>query len=317
MRKGKWKARIQTAFTALGIFILVTIVSSILTAVYYSWGNPDRVEVYRGIIDHTLTITKPHGHLGGTSTNTSPYFGLKATKNMRKRVGNARPNVGELEVNFRFSLMSQPKISGDEERHSQAFFVHPDSTESATSDWDRLNKLPEGTVALVYISFDDLLETKDVEQLFTDKEMDLLWLAVDTGLEQDIDFGFISDPIGFPSSPIWHDDDMIVHSQEEKPGLFGSKIISKTSSSPLYRSGNQKVLHDQFMKTLLFLQKHERKADQFVFDKLHLEERINYLEQNGIVHYGAVVTGPTKEMLKLREEPMIHQLKIDEVELWN
>ena len=34
----------------------------------------------------------------------------------------------------------------------------------------------------------------------------------------------------------------------------------------------------------------------------YLEERYNYLQGKGFPVYGAVITGPTKELLKLREE---------------
>ncbi|WP_268895059.1 anti sigma factor C-terminal domain-containing protein [Paenibacillus sp. USDA918EY] len=33
--------------------------------------------------------------------------------------------------------------------------------------------------------------------------------------------------------------------------------------------------------------------------------------------YGAVVTGPTKEILKLKEDPEVSAIRIGEVALWN
>ena len=41
------------------------------------------------------------------------------------------------------------------------------------------------------------------------------------------------------------------------------------------------------------------------------------LENNGFVHYGAVITGPTKEVLNLQEEAWVAALQVDEVRLWN
>lgn len=319
VRKGKWKARFQTAFTALGIFIIFTIFSSILTSVYFSWGNPDRVQVFREVVDHTLTITDPYGYLGGSSINTKPYFGLEARRDIKKQIGNETIKVGELEVNFIFSLMTFPERSymGNKSQNQPAFFSHPKSDESFNSDWDKLEKLPEGTVVSAYVSFDELMESKDVEQLFSEKDMRLLWLTVDTGIESDRDHGMFFDPIGFPSQPIWHEDDMITQSREEEEGLFGSRTISESASSPGYTEGDQDMLHDQFMKTLYFLQDHEEKANRLSLGKLHLEERIDYLENNGILHYGAVITGPTKKILKLRDEPSVEGLEVDEVEFWN
>lgn len=319
LRRGKWKARLQTAFTAIGLFIAFTIFASIFTAVYYQWGKPDRLEVYRNIIDHTITVTNPYGYMGGTSTNTKPYFGLEATRDLSKIVGHDRLEVGELKVNFLFSLMSFPEEKNyGKVSQEQPAFTYPGSGSRGMSDWNQLENLAEGTVVSAYVSFSDLLETKEVFDLFEGKNMDLLWLAVDTGNEEIPEEGVIFDPIGFPRFPIWHDDDFIVtEHKEENGGWFGGKIVSESAESPGYEDGDYEVLHEQFMKTLAFLQQHESKADKVVWGGLNLEERIDYLNQNGFHHYGAVITGPTKEILQLQQEDQIADLEIDEVAFWN
>ena len=86
------------------------------------------------------------------------------------------------------------------------------------------------------------------------------------------DEGVILEPIGFPSYPIWHADDMILDSREEEKGLFGSRIISEGHSWPEYTVGDHEVLHEQFLKTLTFLKDHEQKANKLLFEKLELSE---------------------------------------------
>jgi len=317
LKRSKWKARFQTAVTALIMILALTIVSSILTAVYYSWGTPDRVDVYRNVIDYTLTITDPYESGGGTSTNTTPFFGLTATRDMEKRVGHESLRVGEMEVNFLFSMMGHPLREYTGERNQNiGMFYYPDREDDLDSDseWNKLDNLPEGTVVSAYVSFAELLETEEVFGNFEDMEIDLTWFAVDTGVEATDEW---SDPIGFPSFPIWHEDDMILDSREEEKWLFGSRIVSEGHSSPEYTVGEGEALHEQFMKTLFFLEDHERKANNLVFGDLDLSERISYLETNGFVHYGAVITGPTKEVLKLQEEVWVGTLRVDEVSLWN
>ncbi|HHW38008.1 MAG TPA: hypothetical protein GXX18_12315 [Bacillales bacterium] len=317
LRRSKWKARLQTAFSALALILAFTIFSSILTAVYYSWGTPDRVDVFRNVIDYSLTVTDPYGYLGGTSTNTGPFFGLNTERDLNKKVGDETVKVGELKTKFLFSMMSYPeRINFGKVSDSNPNFLYPVGEVRNVSEWNKLERLPEGTVVSAYLSFAELIETKKVLQLFEGKEMDLIWLAVDTGLEGKNE-QIIFDPIGFPSFPIWHDDDMILDSREVKKGLFGSKIVSEGHSSPDYIAGDQDVLHKQFLKTLYFLKDHERKANNFYFGKLELSKRIDYLETNGFKHYGVVITGPTKEILKLREEPWVEGLKVDEVSFWN
>ncbi|WP_407270465.1 anti-sigma factor [Radiobacillus sp. PE A8.2] len=316
LRRGKWKARVQTAFFALAIFVLFTIVASIFTSIYYAWGTPDRNEVLASIIDHTLTVTDPYGYMGHTSTHTNAYFSMTATREMTKRVGDERIEVGEMNVNFIFS-----KIGIPEEKHygtisqNRPQFIHPASTDQGEADWEQLEKLPEGTVVSAYLSFSELIGTEQVLSLFEEKDMELLWLAVDTGKETD--WNSFSEPIGFPSYPIWHQDDMILTSHEEEEGPFWSKTVSEGYVSPDYEEGDEEILHQQFLKTLRFLKEHENMTDYLTFGRLNLSERIDYLENNGFLHYGVVITGPTKEVLKLREESWVKYIDVDEVAFWN
>ena len=66
-----------------------------------------------------------------------------------------------------------------------------------------------------------------------------------------------------------------------------------------------------------FLDKYEEKAEKFYLGRLNLPKRVQYLNEHGIKHYGAVVTGPTKEVLKLKDEGKISDLEVDEIDFWN
>ncbi|WP_018932145.1 anti-sigma factor [Gracilibacillus lacisalsi] len=321
IRKGKWRARIQTTFFVFLLFIGFTFISSILTSVYYAWGNPDRAEVLRNVVEHTLTITEPYGYLSGVNMNRGGlYFNMELSTPIKKQVGDEIFEVGEDQSHFFFSLLRRQ----EEERYRAnsttiPSFFYPDSGTTVISDWNQLEKLPEGTVTSAYVSFSNLMETEEVMKLFSGKNIDLLWLAVDLGAEN-VDKqaeGAIFETIGFPSFPIWHDDDMILHDRKEEKGSFGSSTISESYSSPSYQEGDYDVLHQQFIKTLKFLQGHENIASKVITGDLELENKISYLEEEGIKHYGVVITGPTKEILSLEEINAIAVLQIDEARLWN
>ncbi|WP_223702956.1 anti sigma factor C-terminal domain-containing protein [Sutcliffiella deserti] len=44
---------------------------------------------------------------------------------------------------------------------------------------------------------------------------------------------------------------------------------------------------------------------------------MEHLETNGISHYGVVLTGPSKELLALKDEEWVGLIDVDVVELWN
>ncbi|QDP38966.1 anti-sigma factor [Radiobacillus deserti] len=320
LRRGKWKARFQTALTAILLTALFFIVSSILTSIYYAWGTPDRRDVYRNVIDHTLTVTNPYGYIGGTSVQTKTFFRLEATRDLNKTVGSDTFQVGEINIDFLFSKMSYPaEESYGRQSSFMPAFSYPgyQSRDGVNSQWTRLEQIPEGTVVSAYVSLSELIGTKDLFERFEDRDMQLIWLAVDTGMESNSEMeGIVSTPIGFPSFPIWHEDDMILDSREEEEGFFGG-VVSESYYSPNYSTDDEEIFHQQFMKTLSFLEDHEKMVSNLVFGELDLTDRITYLKENGVKHYGVVVTGPTKEILKLKKEPWIGSIEVDEVGFWN
>lgn len=139
VKRGKWKARFQTTYFVLGMVFLVLIASSFLTSLYYMWGN--KAEVYGNVIDYTLTVTRPYGEYGGTSTNTTAFFGLEAKRDLKKRVGGETIKVGELEVNFLFSMMGFPKenLFGNQSQIARGF-TYLNKQERDISNWMYLKK---------------------------------------------------------------------------------------------------------------------------------------------------------------------------------
>ncbi|NRG46512.1 anti sigma factor C-terminal domain-containing protein [Bacillus sp. CRN 9] len=49
----------------------------------------------------------------------------------------------------------------------------------------------------------------------------------------------------------------------------------------------------------------------------HLIERRDYIKENGFIPYGAVVTGPVKELLKLKEQPQLKAPILGDMHYWN
>lgn len=319
MRRGKWKARLSTALYAIVLLIAFTIVSTIVTALYYEWGS-NRGETYRDIIKYTMTVTDPYGDLGSPGASINPFFNMVIDHDLNKRVGDKIISYGNMKVKFLLSFMSVPETTYKSQEDTDIpLFFYPGKGEGYDSDWDRLEKLPAGTVTSAYISFPELYDTKTVFDYIDGKDLELLWLAVDSGQEVPEDeFDIvIFNPIGFPANPIWHDDDFTLDSREETKGFLWGGTVSESYSSPDYEVGDTDILHEQFLKTLHFLNKHHRKANKLLFGQFNLPERLVYIEENGIQHYGIVITGPTKEILSLKDEPWISVLQIDEIELWD
>ncbi|MBP2243175.1 hypothetical protein J2Z40_003763 [Cytobacillus eiseniae] len=138
-----------------------------------------------------------------------------------------------------------------------------------------------------------LMKPEEIEKQLGNK-VEVRWVAVDTGLEDKnlYEAEYSVAPIGYPLQ------------------------IDSTTWSPF--NGREQSNEEIFLDILHFLAKDEKTAEKISRAKsLVLKERIPYIEKNGIHVYGAVVTGPTPELRKLKDNDWIRTMKVGEVKLWN
>lgn len=321
IKKAKWKARLQTALTAVGIVILGTILCTILSAIYFSSGNPDKMTVYREVTESTLAVTEPNLRLRSSSINGTPFFGAELKGELTKRIGSVEYYAGEIEVSFQFNQAGYPERKKLIDRPHFMPFRYPGAPPQAppSGDWAILEKLPEGTVAEVYLSLDRKYSTDEILKKFSDKDMQPVWFVVDTGFDNWEEQRGSETVIGFPYDPVWHENEMTIRQGSIiKQGWFTQGVSSMASSPMLESYGSADLRNQNFLNTLNLLKDYEKMAYKIAGKgDLKIKERIDYLNKNGIGIYGVVVTGPTKEILRLKNEPWISEAKVGEVRLWN
>lgn len=66
------------------------------------------------------------------------------------------------------------------------------------------------------------------------------------------------------------------------------------------------------------MSKHEKWAQVISKRKdLNVDNRLDYVEKNGVNVYGSVVTGSTKEIQRMLKNKSVKSANVGEVELWN
>lgn len=66
------------------------------------------------------------------------------------------------------------------------------------------------------------------------------------------------------------------------------------------------------------MSKHEKWAQVISKRKdLNVDNRLDYVEKNGVNVYGSVVTGLTKEIQRMLKNKSVKSANVGEVELWN
>ncbi|MEC0239258.1 anti sigma factor C-terminal domain-containing protein [Paenibacillus dokdonensis] len=319
LRKGKWKARFGTVLTLISLFIWFTFLSSIGTALFYSLGNPGFGNIDRHVIVAAIAVGYPNMNVQ-VSSDAGPYFNMKVKSPVTKRVGAQNMEIGNFSASFLFNWMRLYDFSwSDSDAGRTPLFQYPGKEGfSSDQEWKRLDKLPEGTVAEAFVSYNRLYTTDEILKQFKGKDMDPVWFAVDNGEGSGRrNNGVMTNPIGFPTTPVWFPEDgKVSKSSEQKTGFLSLTSISMTSYPAVDTYGSGDIRNENFIKTLRMLVQHKLIAKRLI-PFVDMKETLDYVEKNGVKIYGAVVTGPTKEILKLKDEPEVSGIQVGKVTLWN
>ncbi|WP_017811715.1 anti-sigma factor [Paenibacillus shenyangensis] len=321
MRRSKWRSRSGTAGIVIGAFFAFIFVCTIFNIFFYGIQEGGRIDTYRDVIRSAIAVTQPNVSLESAGANVDTT-GLHIKGAMEKQIGSSRVKIADYTVDISFNFARTYHTDWFVEVTPPPLPFQPpgaDVSNDSAAAWKRLEHLPEGTVVEAYISFDQYYSTDQALQLFKDKKMKPLWLAVRPGSEADMNEpGSIWNyMIGFPYDPIWHDSDRtLLHQSEEKIGWFSSTSSSSYSYPNVQAYGSGDIRNKNFLNTLRLIQPYKgilrAPAPFYDFDGI-----IHYIEQNGVQIYGMAVTGPTKEVLKLKKEPFASRIQIGEVRLWN
>lgn len=304
IRRAKWKNRMQTALTVFILMIAVIVVSTVITGIYYFIVGDKATQV----VKIGTQMTMPNVHIDGTGMSTNYFFSADLKAQMVKAFGNENKAVGEVQGKMNFNNLTTTRDWVDGQFVTKLYFLHPHATEEQPNykeiyayTWQALDTLPEGTVSELALSFDDLYNIDDVQDFLSEYDLHIPWYAINTGFEKQ-DGTYLSTDTG-----IW--------------GIYDRPTFDVSKESIHYQTrGNGEEIEEEFKKGLKFLTENEKMTKQFLWnidENTNLEEMYTYVNENGINTYGVVVTGPTKELLKLKENKHIHYATLGEVDLWN
>ncbi|KIL51535.1 hypothetical protein KP77_10470 [Jeotgalibacillus alimentarius] len=300
LKRSSRRARLTVIGYVVMILLMIYPVLMIGSYVYYGF-----IERANNLIDvsySTVYITEPNASVDEFNIEYElGLFTFDVYMDLYKQVGNATIKQGEWVVPFRYNQPDFPERNytidqPPEEipQPDQRLLYHPDAglSNSQNGGWDTLENLPEGTVAEVYVSLERTVPVDELNRVINDIDAKWLWYAIDTGLDAEAsgeDTGYLP-PIGYPAQ-------------------------TGNNWSPYnFQAPND----EQFMESLKFLAEYEEQATMIARAKwLELDERIAFLEENGLNAYGGVVTGPAKELLKLRDNDDVRAIRTGEVRLWN
>ena len=293
----------------------------------------------------TFTSMAGWGH---SSLEIKPYFAAKGNYVLQKQVGKEKVVIGQLNINHFFSsIFTQWQWANDVHRE-YLYFYHPaqldaperalSTGETATGEspiahlggtWETLDILPEGTVAELSFSFRQTYSIDEIMEMLDAYDLEVTWYAIATGQEDRRNrnpqeplsaFNGVWGMPHFSRNMLSHGETVYnIYNETATQGLsVAESSLLQVSESDL--SNYRTALEDYFMDSMQHLVQNEkisRKLYRGNPNDLRLGERYEYIQENGIHIYGVVVTGPTKELFKLKELETIHSPALGEIKLWN
>lgn len=281
--------------------------------------HPDRQHIYYSML--ALEWQQPNiksPFFSGSSADISPLLTQKYSSPLIKQVGKEDVVVGEMHMEKRlwnsFSSMTMD-LPPDKPTQKLSFHLPEDpktgkATVAYSNDrvWKTLDKLPEGTVAEFAFSTTTFMEPVELMRMLASFDVHIVWMPLYTGEFKSFE------PKGYGSG----NGSLTVY---DRFGLSGGMKVSddfSTIREARYLSNSIQDSQRWMLENMENLLKHERKSYYEKFLGLsHLQERFDFLKDNGFQVYGAVVTGPTKELLKLRDVEGISNEILGEIDFWN
>ncbi|WP_453992983.1 anti-sigma factor [Bacillus nitroreducens] len=319
-----WKYRFSLTFRIIRVFLILFFLYSvymILLSIGYSHSKLGEKNVFH--INLAIDWTEPGLHGDYFVFNTgeiTPFFSQKMTIPISQTIGKEEQIVGEWNVTKRLlNSFSTKEITyfqkPDREKFQFSLPEDPRTGEtlagtngSDESEWQKLEMVHEGTVANLAFSTNQFYKPEDLLTKLEEYDLDVDWMPLYAGELKEFDTGWSS---ASPGGYLSVDTIGLTRAIQMEADFRGSTEYMLNSQS----IDETKRLMLENMKYLI--DNESKKYREFVLGLLNLEERYSYLKENGFVVYGAVVTGPVKELLKLKEEQGLRNIQVGEFEYWN
>lgn len=246
----------------------------------------------------------------------TPFLTQKATYQIYQDVGNWQVNMGEAHVTK--SLFGEYRVSYQTNQEylkenvhftfslpfnllydAQSTPVKPDHSEHV---WKQIRQIENGHVATIAFSLTKGIDPNELQQRLEKYNLDLLSMPVYAGEMKDIKDGLHVSSSGSSIST----STLNLRPAYKYLDQGNMKFKSMNDQQSVQESTSQLLIDLEWLIN-------EGNYDDQALDKL----RLQYLKANGVKVYGAVVTGPIRELEKLKDEADFFDFKLGKIEIWN
>ncbi|WHY85020.1 anti sigma factor C-terminal domain-containing protein [Neobacillus novalis] len=317
-KKVLWKYRFLLTFRILRVIVILFCLYAVymmLLSIGYSKTNLYSKNEFQMNLAIDWTQAGNYGE-SGLHGEITPFLSQKISFPLYRTIGKEEQPIGTVNLTKGVGPFSTKEITYLNSADAKLFqFYLPEDPrtgkalrlQSTPEVWSSLNKVHEGTVANLAFSTTTFLKPEELLDRLKDYDVDVLWMPLYTGeLKELRDIGYTLggdnylsvDSIGL--SKARQSDDYHSYS------VTGIRMETIKENENIMLS-NMKMLIDNESSSYL----------ENVLGLRYLDDRYHYLKKNGFHVYGAVVTGPVKELLKLKNLDIVQGAELGKYEYWN
>lgn len=314
LRKYRFALTYRIIAVGLVIFTIFILYNLVLSISYDRSTRGEKLRVYG-----QLYVDWIHPEITA-STNPpvariSPNLTQQTSIPVQRKVGKERMILGEFEVVKPFiTSLTRTGFSfyNPQDSSNFNFFVPKDpennlvlSAPDSSGAWEVLDRVHEGTVADLAFSTSTYHTPEELFHLLEGYDLKVNWMPLYMGETTNFTRGYGSQGEYMLFEP-WG----LTHGREIDENYWVGSI---------YYMGyeNVETVQSLMLENMRRLYEEDSNLMEAVFSSRDIENRIEFVEREGFMVYGAVVTGPTKELLRLQEVEEIRGVQIGEITHWN
>jgi hypothetical protein len=318
-KKVLWRYRFLLTFRIIWVIAMLLFIYGIymiLLSIGYDKTGLNSKNEFQMNLAIDWTQAGNYGELGSHHGEITPFLSQKISFPLYRTIGKEEQQIGTANLTKRIiPTFSRKEITYLNPADSKLFrFYLPEDPRtgktfklSSTPEvWNSLNKVHEGTVANLAFSTTTFLKPEELLDRLKDYDVDVLWMPLYSGELKEIR------DVGNLGGDNYLSVDTLGLSKARQTDDYQSYSLSGIRKETI--KDNEKIMLSN-MKMLI-----DNESDTYLENVLglrYLNDRYHYLKKNGFQVYGAVLTGPVKELLKLKELDVIQGAQLGKFEYWN
>jgi hypothetical protein len=272
--------------------------------------------VKRATISQLVQMFHPQYEWHSSGSDKLPFAQQIIHVSLDNTVGNTLIKETELTVKYSFGRPIRSEASVDSQLFPMEEFSMLDVDETnpiPIPNFSILEKAPQGTKAKIFIKFNKSLTPQQLQEHFINKistdETTPLKFTPLAAMSSDY---ILANPSYFSFTPFYP----INKSTNNYAKYFEGNQLKQIA----YESMDDKAHSESFIGNLYLLKNNKKLLEVMYFDDMfentNIEDTIKQIEKNGVQYVGMYISEDSKELLKLKSNPLVRWIRVYSIVVW-